>query len=314
MQPWDRYNLSRRGFLAGAVALGTLKAMPADPACTLTPEQEEGPYYIAAQNVRRSLTEHKQGVALRLRVALVDGRTCAPLPNAAVDIWHCDASGIYSGFAAAAERGPGLEGPGGPVGPGLRGGPGRGDFGPPNGPDGPMPEPPRELAGSDAPGRGPGGGPPPSRITDTSRFLRGIQISDEEGLVEFETIYPGWYPGRAIHIHMKVHLGGERAAEKYKGGHVAHTGQFFFPEEQTVQVAKLQPYAKRVKVHRTTQAEDNVFTRQNGAAGLVTLARLKPGSDAEGFLATGTLAVNPDATPAGVGGGGRGRGRGRGGF
>jgi protocatechuate 3,4-dioxygenase beta subunit len=303
MQTWERYSLSRRGFLAGAVALGTLKAMPADPGCTLTAEQEEGPYYIASQNIRRTLIEDKAGVSVTLRIAVVDAKTCAPLPNAAVDIWQCDASGIYSGFAAAAEGGPGMDGPGG------RRGPGRPEFGPPNGPDGPVPPPPDFARGG--PGRGPGG-PPPSRITDATRFLRGVQISGKDGMVEFEALYPGWYPGRAIHIHMKVHLGGAMAAEKYAGGHVSHTGQLFLPEDVTAQVAKLPPYAKRLNVHRTTQAEDHVYNDQNGAAGLVTLARLKSGSNAEGFLATATLAVDLDATPAGVGGGGRGRGGRRG--
>ena len=314
IQSWERYNLSRRGFLAGAVALGTLKAMPADPACMLNPEQEEGPYYIAAQSIRRSLIEDKTGVPLKLRVALVNAKTCAPLPDAAIDIWHCDASGIYSGFAAAAEGG-GLEGPpggfGGPGGPGGRRGFGPGPGGPPpDGPDGPggiMPPPP---PGGEAFGRGPGG-PPPSRITDATRFLRGVQVSAKDGMVEFETIYPGWYPGRTIHIHMKVHLGGGMASEKYAGGHVSHTGQFFFPEEVTVQIAKMQPYVKHT-VHRTTQTEDHVFTSQGGSSGLVTLARDK-GGDAGGYIATATLAVDPDATPSVIGvGGGRGRGGRRG--
>ena len=57
------------------------------------------------------------------------------------------------------------------------------------------------------------------RQTDATRFLRGVQVTDKKGLVEFATLYPGWYSGRAIHIHMKVHL----------GGHVSHTGQLFFP-------------------------------------------------------------------------------------
>jgi protocatechuate 3,4-dioxygenase beta subunit len=221
MQSWERYCLSRRGLLAGAISLGALRAMPADPGCTLTAEQEEGPYYIASQNIRRSLTEDRPGAPLKLRVALVDAKSCGPLSNAAVDIWHCDASGMYSGFAAAAEGGPGMQGRGG------RGGP--------NG----MPPPPPD-GGPEGFGRGPGG-QPPSRITDATRFLRGVQISASNGIVEFETLYPGWYPGRAIHIHMKVHLGGDLAAEKYAGGHVSHTGQFFFPEEITAQLARVPP-------------------------------------------------------------------------
>jgi len=40
-------------------------------------------------------------------------------------------------------------------------------------------------------------------------FLRGIQTSDPDGIVEFQTIYPGWYRGRTTHIHFKVHLGNQ---------------------------------------------------------------------------------------------------------
>jgi protocatechuate 3,4-dioxygenase beta subunit len=37
-------------------------------------------------------------------------------------------------------------------------------------------------------------------------YLRGLQVTDSDGIVEFTTIYPGWYPGRTVHIHAKVHL------------------------------------------------------------------------------------------------------------
>jgi protocatechuate 3,4-dioxygenase beta subunit len=52
------------------------------------------------------------------------------------------------------------------------------------------------------------------RYTNTvgQRFLRGYQISDTQGVVRFTTIYPGWYRGRAVHIHFKVRVPG--AGEK----------------------------------------------------------------------------------------------------
>ena len=130
------------------------------------------------------------------------------------------------------------------------------------------------------------------RQTDTKRFLRGVQVTNEEGIVEFATLYPGWYFGRAIHIHLKVHL----------GGHVSHTGQLFFPEDVTADIAKLEPYAKRLNVHRTTQTADHIFQSQHGSESMVQLARLKKGSNADGFVAKVTLAVDPEATPAPVGG------------
>jgi len=261
--------VTRRGFLmSSGAALGASRIIAATPSCALTPEQEQGPYYIDTGNLRVDLTEGKPGVPLKLRIALVDAKDCAPLARAAVDIWHCDAAGVYSGFAAGG-RGRG-RGPGGP---------------PPGGP-------PPEFGGQ-------GFGPPPARISNEARFLRGVQVTNAAGLVEFTTIYPGWYEGRTIHIHLKVHA----------GGHVSHTGQLFLPEEITEDVARLEPYARRAGVYRTTQAEDMVFRGQHGASSMLALTRLQNGSNAGGFRAAATLAVNPEATPAPVGIGGRGPGR-----
>jgi protocatechuate 3,4-dioxygenase beta subunit len=272
--------LTRRGFLlASAGAVVSRSGISSTPACTLISEQEEGPYYIDDEKLRADITEGRPGLPVKLRIALVNSRTCAPLPNAALDIWHCDAAGVYSGFTSNSPDGP----PGGGRGPGR--GPGPDGFGGPP-PDGFGP-PPGGF------GRGPGRGP-----VDSTRFLRGVQLSDPKGLAEFATVYPGWYSGRAIHIHVKAHIGSLT-------GHVAHTGQFFFPEDLTEQVAKMEPYAKRLNVHRTTQTEDHVFQEQHGSEQMVRIERLGK-SNAEGFLATVTLAVDPEATPRPVGPGGRG--------
>ena len=99
--------LSRRGFMLSTAALaGALRAMPSTPACVLTTEQEEGPYYIDYQHLRRDITEGKPGVPLRLKIALMHAKRCTPLPDAALDIWHCDALGVYSGFTANHPGGP----------------------------------------------------------------------------------------------------------------------------------------------------------------------------------------------------------------
>lgn len=265
MLPAPCFRITRRGFLVGgAAALASGRGLSSAPSCTLVPEQEEGPYYIDDERLRRDIAEDKPGVALKLRIALVDAARCAPLPNAAVDIWHCDAMGVYSGFTSGGFGGP----DGGPGGP------------PPMGPP---------------PGPGRMGPPPGRRKIDATRFLRGVQLTGPDGGVEFATIYPGWYLGRAIHIHLKVHL----------SGHVSHTGQIFLPEEVTADVAKLTPYAARLPVHRTLQSEDHVFNGQRGAASMAGLSRLRSGSNADGFLATVTLAIDPQATPAPVHGFGR---------
>jgi len=103
---------------------------------------------------------------------------------------------------------------------------------------------------------------------------------------------------------MKIHLGGAAEA-KYAGGHVAHTGQLFFPEDITERVARLEPYAKRLNVHRTTQEEDGIFGSQHGAECMVKMERLGK-ADVDGSRAIVTLAVNPEATPGPVGMRGRG--------
>jgi protocatechuate 3,4-dioxygenase beta subunit len=280
--------LSRRGFLvAGAGAIAYANARPLDPSCTLAAEQEQGPYYIDDEKLRSDITEGKPGVPLKLRITLLDANRCAPLDNAAIDIWHCDALGVYSGFTRNSPDGPG--------GMGRRGGPPP-DFDPQVFPPG-MPPP------DGGPGRM---GPPPARITDESRFLRGVQLTGAEGIAEFATIYPGWYAGRAIHIHMKVHLGGSAAFQRYAGGHVCHTGQLFFPEDITADIAKLQPYARRLSIHRTLQTEDGVFNGQHGSASMLTLTRLAKGFNADGFMASITLAVDREAMPAPLRGFGRG--------
>jgi protocatechuate 3,4-dioxygenase beta subunit len=65
--------------------------------CVLTPEQTEGPYYVDVEKVRRDIREGHPGMAMLLRTTVVDASTCKPIKNAAVDVWHCDASGVYSG-------------------------------------------------------------------------------------------------------------------------------------------------------------------------------------------------------------------------
>src|SRR5687768_1891009 len=63
-------------------------------ACTLTPEQTEGPYYVDVDAIRSDIREDRQGARLRLAMRVQDAEGCTPLPNALVEIWHCDAGGV----------------------------------------------------------------------------------------------------------------------------------------------------------------------------------------------------------------------------
>jgi Dioxygenase len=110
----DGTRISRRaslaslgGLVAGAVGLGGWRAVEdagAGPAaveaglvtCVLAPEQTEGPYYVDDAAMRRNVTEGKPGVALTLRLAVVNASSCKPIKGASVEIWHCDAAGVYS--------------------------------------------------------------------------------------------------------------------------------------------------------------------------------------------------------------------------
>jgi protocatechuate 3,4-dioxygenase beta subunit len=68
-------------------------------ACVLAPEQTEGPYYVEDAALRRNVTEGKSGTPLALRLTVVDASSCKPVKGAAVEIWHCDAAGVYSGVS-----------------------------------------------------------------------------------------------------------------------------------------------------------------------------------------------------------------------
>src|SRR6266540_3045762 len=113
----DDVRLTRRAsltrLLGGVLALAGWKAASSGAAggpaavvasgevtCVLTPELTEGPYYIDGEKLRRNITEGKPGAPLTLRLAVVNASTCRPIKGAAVDIWHADASGVYSGFGA----------------------------------------------------------------------------------------------------------------------------------------------------------------------------------------------------------------------
>ena len=166
--------------------------MPDAGVCAIMPQAEEGPYYLDPELERSDIAEGREGVPLTVRLQVVD-RECRPLAGKRVDIWHCDAQGLYSGY------------------------PGQGD----------------------------------GRDVDTSgqKFLRGVQVSDLNGIVAFATIYPGWYRGRTTHIHFKVFLG-ERTVL---------TGQMFFPDDLSEHIfTTVAPYNDRSGTRDVMNRDDRV--------------------------------------------------------
>ena len=101
------------------------------------------------------------------------------------------------------------------------------------------------------------------RNTAGKKFLRGHQVTDAKGAARFTTIYPGWYPGRAVHIHFKVRM----IAGPALGSEM--TSQLYFDEAVTDRVLARAPYS--VRGQRTRNSEDSLF-RRNGIRLMLALA------------------------------------------
>ncbi|WP_329622434.1 intradiol ring-cleavage dioxygenase [Streptomyces sp. NBC_01255] len=270
----------------GAAGKAKSAAKPtAGEACyRLTSETTEGPYYIDADKIRRDITEDREGIPMTVRLKVIDSDTCKPLRGAAVDVWHCDALGIYSGYESLSTGGGG-------------GAPGGGT--PPTGTpptDAPTGTPPTGTPPTGGPGGGGGGGH--EEPTDDKRYLRGTQLTDKHGYVEFRTVFPGWYRGRCVHVHTKVHVGGKMTATGYEGGHTCHTGQLFFAESAVLDSAKVAPYSTST-TERTTLDDDTIYPGNGAEGGLLTLKYPK-GKIAKGVVATLTMGVDPDETHTGT--------------
>ncbi|MEN9562832.1 MAG: hypothetical protein RIR73_1076 [Chloroflexota bacterium] len=161
------------------------------PACVVRPEMTEGPYFVDEMLNRMDIrTDPSDGAVssgtpleLTFNVSQVSSNGCVVLPNAQVDIWHCDAFGVYSDV-------------------------------------------------EDAQGK---------------KFLRGYQITDSNGQAKFVTIYPGWYPGRTVHIHFKIRING-----------YDFTSQLFFDDTFTDQAYLQEPYNQRGE-RNTRNERDGIF-------------------------------------------------------
>jgi protocatechuate 3,4-dioxygenase beta subunit len=226
--------LSRREALAllgagGAAMLVVGVRRPAAAAapapCVARPALTEGPYFVDAKLDRSDIRSDpadgtvRPGAPLQLtwRVSRLTAGSCAPLAGAMVDLWHCDAAGVYSDVSD------------------------------------------------------PGGS------TVGRKFLRGYQVTDGEGLARFTTIYPGWYPGRAVHIHFKVRTAapGGRAHD--------FTSQVFFDDALSERVFAQPPYAARGR-RRVTNAQDGIY-RRAGAQLTLVVTPAAPGHAASFDLA-----------------------------
>jgi protocatechuate 3,4-dioxygenase beta subunit len=191
------------------------------PSCVVRPEQTEGPYFVDERlnrsDIRSDPTDGhvRPGtpLALTLRVSRLGAGDCQPLPGAQVDIWHCDALGVYSDV-----RDPGFN-------------------------------------------------------TIGQKFLRGYQVTDARGEAQFVTVYPGWYPGRTVHIHFKIRTASvaQRSFE--------FTSQLYFDDVLTDRIHAAPPYS--VNGPRTSRNQHDWIFRRGGDQ-----LMLAPTTVADGYTAT----------------------------
>lgn len=179
------------------VAAGTL-----NPSCVVRPEQAEGPYFVDERLNRSDIRSDPTGgrvkpgtpLTLSFQVSRLNNGDCQPLAGTQVDIWHCDALGLYSDV-----RDPYFD-------------------------------------------------------TIGQKFLRGYQVTDARGEVRFITVYPGWYPGRTVHIHFKIRTApvSQRSFE--------FTSQLYFDDTLTDRIHAAAPYvAKGTRTARNRH--DWIFQR-----------------------------------------------------
>ena len=210
---------------------GSRPARAADVAvsrvCVALPEMTAGPFYLdktlERSDIRMDPSDGsvRPGIPLDLvvNVSRLAENSCVPLEGAIVDIWHCDAFGVYSGV-------------------------------------------------QDRNGDGSG-----------TAFLRGYQRTDRQGLAHFTTIYPGWYRGRAVHIHFKIRSAADET-NTYE-----FTSQLFFDDALTDTVHGTEFYvASGPRDRRNT--DDGIF---RGGGEQLTLDLVKTD---EGYAAAFDIAID----------------------
>ncbi len=109
-------------------------------------------------------------------------------------------------------------------------------------------------------------------------FLRGYQLTDSNGLAAFKTIFPGWYSGRTVHIHVMI-----RTYSSSGGKTFEFTTQLFFDPALTLTVMAKAPYNTRGNPD-TTNPTDNIYNSE-------TLLSLKSASSGSGYTTSITLGV-----------------------
>lgn len=133
-------------------------------------------------------------------------------------------------------------------------------------------------------------------MTAHQNWLRGYQVTDTAGAAGFKTIFPGWYQGRAPHIHFKIRT--YSSASKVTA---EFTSQLFFKEADTSRIYASAPYAQAGR-HDTTNTTDNIYQerqKDGSAAGDHLLLDLKKLPSSAGYLADFTVVLSDQNLRAG---------------
>ncbi len=192
------------------------------PSCVVVPELTEGPYYVDEKlersdiRIDTSTGAPADGSVLRIDwvVSQVDGNACIPLEGVLVDVWHCDAAGVYSDVQGA--------------------------------------------EGHD--------------------FLRGYVHTDADGKASITTIYPGWYSGRAVHIHFKIRTDPAEASG------FEFTSQLFFDDAFSDQVYSSGVYASK-GAHDVPNERDGIYQQSQG------MTLLDVVKDGDGYATSFEIAI-----------------------
>jgi protocatechuate 3,4-dioxygenase beta subunit len=190
--------VTQRTSPAATTGAATSPAQVALPSCIVRPALTEGPFFVDEKLDRSDIRSDpgtgavRPGALLTLTflVSRVSGSACTALGGAIVDVWHCDALGVYSDVDGA---------------------------------------------------RG-------------QKFLRGSQTTDASGTAKFATIYPGWYQGRAVHIHFKIR---PTSSSEF-------TSQLFFDDALSTQVFAQPPYSQKGTQGMTRTSADGIYQQSGG--------------------------------------------------
>lgn len=210
---------------AASTSAAVSLTVTAATSCSETLEGEEGPYFVddsasgyLRSNILSNLdgTSIQEGVSLTLTIYVFDSEnSCTLMEGVQVDIWHCNASGIYSAESVESTVG--------------------------------------------------------------ESWLRGYQLTDATGKVQFTTIIPGWYQGRTTHIHLRF-----RSTYDETDNSGTNTMQLFFDQTLIDTLSTtVAPYSTEGQ-NATTNESDHVYTPEEEGTTLLTLT----GSTEAGYSAT----------------------------